>query len=328
MAQATQRQRIQADRPCPITGDSECEIVATRAREGHPLRNVISVASGLIYVDPLPVEDLAQFYRDEYRVSYKNVVVPKRKHVHRAGRVALDRMRHAGDELKPGLRCLDIGAGGGEWVYLMERLGCESFGVEPNRGYGNFARDHYGAEVFLGMYQDSVFERSSFDVLTLFQVLEHLAEPVGDLRRMSEYLRPGGRFIIEVPDILFPGMRFRHKWHDGHLYGFDALTLEAVAARAGLRKISVDVNPGNLFGVFEKPVTGTTEVPDLEGHCEEARRALSRAKSRYWGLPETYLKVPRRLARRTNERWVSERLKSPRRILDHLYDRHFGEAES
>ena len=50
---------IQAERPCPITGTYEAEIVATKAREGHPLRNVMSKESGLIYVDLLPIEDLA-----------------------------------------------------------------------------------------------------------------------------------------------------------------------------------------------------------------------------------------------------------------------------
>ena len=73
------------------------------------------------------------------------------------------------------------------------------------------------------------------DLVTLFQVLEHLSDPVEDIRSMSEFLKPDGLFVIEVPDILFPGMRIDHKWHDGHLYGFDWLTLEAVAAKAGLK---------------------------------------------------------------------------------------------
>jgi SAM-dependent methyltransferase len=311
---------IQADRPCPITGDSECEIVATKAREGHPLRNVMSAASGIIYVDPLPIEDLAEYYRDEYRKTYKKIVVPKPKHIYRAGSVALDRMRHAGEEIRSGLRTLDIGAGGGEWVYLMKRLGCDSYGVEPNQGYGTFARDSYDVDVFLGMYQDSVFERESFDVLTLFQVLEHLAEPVKDLRQMAEYLKPGGRFLIEVPDILFPGMHFNHKWHDGHLYGFDELTLEAVAAKAGLRKVSLQVLPGNLFGVFEKSDEDLSVPASIEGHYPDARRRLFEGRAKYWTLPNTYLKVPRRLRKRVEEKRVSSSLREPRAILDHHFD--------
>ncbi len=279
----------------------------------------MSLASGLIYVDPLPIEDLAQFYRDDYRVSYKQAIVPKRKHILRAGRVALDRKNRAGVAIRPGLRCLDIGAGGGEWVYLMHKLGCESFGIEPNTGYGTFAKDNYGVDVFLGMYQDSTFARESFDVLSLFQVLEHLADPVEDLRRMSEYLKPGGRFIIEVPDILFPGMQFDHKWHEGHLFGFDVLTLEAVAASAGLKKVMLDVIPGNLYGVFEKTGEGSVSLPDLKGHFDAAKKALLSGRSGYWTMPGTYTRLPGRIIHRIKEKWISERADSPRAVLDLAY---------
>ncbi len=316
---ANSSQRITADRPCAISGGTDCEIVASRAREGHALRNVISVDSGLIYVDPLPVEDLAQYYREDYRVAYKGSFVPQLKHVLRAGNVAVDRLGHAKGQIKAGQRCLDIGAGGGEWAYLMKTLGCDSFGVEPNQGYGSYARDSYDVEVFLGMYQESVFDRESFDVVTLFQVLEHLADPVEDIRRMSEYLKPGGLFVIEVPDILFGGMHFKHKWHDGHLYGFDALTLEATAARAGLKKVFLDVLPGNLYGVFQKVEDETVEIPDLVGHCEAAKAQLFGGESSYWFQPNTYLKVPRRLVQRSKEYVISNKIDSPRAILDHVY---------
>lgn len=311
--------RVTADRPCPLTGTREAEVVAIRSRDGGDLRNVISLASGLIRVDPLPREDLANFYREEYRVSYKRALVPKPKHILRAARVCRDRLRHSGHVVERGMRCLDIGAGGGEWVYYMKTLGCEAFGIEPNEGYGTFAKDHYGVDVFLGMYQDADLEEGSFDFVSLFQVLEHLADPVADLRRMSAYLKPGGRFLIEVPDILFEGMRFDHKWHQGHLFGFDSLTLEAIAAKAGLRKVDLQVLPGNLFGVFEKSGENPLALPDLEGHFEKAKTALREGRERYWSLPETRLKVPRRLVRRLAETYASSLARDPRAILDSVF---------
>jgi len=311
--------RILAERPCPLTGTREAVVIADRDRHGQALRNVQSEASGIFYVDPLPVEDLARFYREEYRNSYKQTLVPKPKHIFRAGGVALERHGHSRKAAKAGMRTLDIGAGGGEWVYLMQRIGCEAFGIEPNLGYGSFAKDQYGVEVFLGMYQEAAFEAGSFDLLSLYQVLEHLADPVEDLRRLSGFLKPGGLFLIEVPDILFPGMRFDHKWHEGHLFGFDALTLEAVAARAGLRKRFLTVLPGNLFGVFEKSGEETLPMPDLAGHAAMARAALEQGQMRYWTLLDTYAKVPRRLGKRIAEKWISSRETSPRAILDRVY---------
>ncbi len=316
MDKLSEKKTITADRPCPITGSSECEIIATKAREGHALRNVISVESGLIYVDPLPIEDLEKFYKEDYRKSYKNVFVPKGKHISRAGRVAGGRFSRIADIVRPGMRTLDIGAGGGEFAALMKQIGCEAFGIEPNKGYGSFANENYGVDLFLGMYQEADFERGSFDVLTLFQVLEHLADPVEDVRRMSEYLKTGGKFIIEVPDILFPGMHFDHKWHDGHLFGFSTVTLEAVGAKAGLRLEKMLRMPGNLYAVFEK--TGDTGVdgPSLEGHFEAAREELFDGRSTYWKMPTTYTKIFTRLPTRIGEYISVARNKTPRKILD------------
>lgn len=316
MENPTDLKTITADRPCPITGSSECAIVATKAREGHDLRNVQCLESGLIYVDPLPIEDLEKFYKEDYRKSYKNVFVPKGKHISRAGRVAGGRFSRIADLVHPGMRTLDIGAGGGEFAALMKQLGCEAHGIEPNKGYGNFANENYGVDLFLGMYQESNFERDSFDILTLFQVLEHLADPVEDVRRMSEYLKTGGKFVIEVPDILFPGMHFDHKWHDGHLFGFSTVTLKAVGAKAGLKLEKMLRLPGNLYAVFEK--TEDTEVagPSLVGHYEAARTELFGGKSKYWRIPTTYTKLFTRLPTRVGEYISVARNKTPRKILD------------
>jgi SAM-dependent methyltransferase len=311
--------RIEAARPCPLTGSREAEVLATLDRHGQPLRNIISVASGIIYVDPLPVEDLAAFYRQDYRLAYKGSFVPKRKHILRAGRVSLSRHAHSGEIARAGMRTLDIGAGGGENVYLMSRLGCDAYGIEPNLGYGGFSRENYGVEVFLGMYQDAEFEPGSFDLVSLYQVLEHLADPVEDLRRMSRFLKNGGLFLIEVPDMLFAGMRFENKWHSGHLFGFDALTLEAVAAKAGLRKRFIKVMPGNLYGVFEKSGEESLPGPDLAGHFGRAKDAILAGRRRYWTMPGTYTKLPRRLAERLRESWVASREPSPRALLDRIY---------
>lgn len=315
---ASETELVQSERPCPITGSHDCEVVAKKAREGHALRNLRSRESGLIFVDPLPVDDLAKYYKEDYRSDYKSVKQPKLKHIYRAGGVALHRLKHGGgaSAIKPGMRTLDIGAGGGEWVYLLDQVGCESRGVEPSN-YGSFAKDSYDVDVFLGMYQDANLEKGSFDLVTLFQVLEHLADPVEDLRAMAEYLKVGGRFWVEVPDILFGGMHFNHKWHDGHLHGFDALTLEAVAAKAGLKKVKLDVLPGNLFGVFEK-VEGEIEVPALNGHADSSRSAMEAANKGYWKCAKTYTKVPRRLVERIRELSVSKKIGEPRAILDHL----------
>lgn len=310
---------VLAERPCPITGGRECEIVATRAREGHELRNVISKDSGLIYVDPLPIEDLSQFYKEDYRKSYKNVVTPKKKHIFRAGGVALDRWERLHEYLPGNTRAVDFGAGGGEWAYLLKSRGVDIFGIEPNAGYGGFAKESYDLNLFLGMYQEADVERGTFEIATLFHVLEHLKDPVIDIRNMSEFLKDGGHFAIEVPDILYAGMHFDHKWHDGHLFGFDIKTLEGVANSAGLHTVKLERQGGNLFGIFQKRESEEVKPVDLTGHYEEALAEMNAGRAKYWSFPTTYLKPFQKMARSISEKTAVSSKSAGREILDSLY---------
>lgn len=310
---------VKAERPCPITGGLDCRVVATKAREGHDLRNVMSRDSGLIYVDPLPIEDLSQFYKEDYRKSYKNVEVPKRKHIYRAGGVALDRWSRLNEYLPAGTRAIDFGAGGGEWAYLLKSRGVDIFGIEPNQGYGGFARDNYDLDLFLGMYQEADVERGTFQVATLFHVLEHLKDPVDDVRNMATFLKDGGHFAIEVPDILYPGMHFDHKWHDGHLFGFDLKTLEGVVAEAGLHTVVLEKEGGNLFGVFQKREGERVKKPDLTGHFDEAQAELETGQRTYWHDSSTYFKVFGKLGRSIEEKRAVAGNSGAREILDNLY---------
>ncbi|MDP4584201.1 MAG: hypothetical protein NWT04_09805 [Verrucomicrobiales bacterium] len=57
----------------------------------------------------------------------------------------------------------------------------------------------------------------------------------------------------------------------------------------------------------------------MSGHFEEAKTALLAGQAGYWSLPETYLKVPRRLVNRLAEKWSSSLKSGPKAILDSVF---------
>ena len=152
--------------PCPST------VSNVDAKSSEPLNVAICRECGLVQQDPIPSEaHLHDFYTHHYRTDYKRTYAPKPKHIYRAGLAAVDRVAFLERNGILGGTLLDIGAGGGEFVYMSKARGYDSIGVEPNIGYSDFAKARYGVEVVTGDFRQVM---GTYQVITMFHVLEHL----------------------------------------------------------------------------------------------------------------------------------------------------------
>lgn len=144
---------------------------------------------------------------------------------------------------------LDIGCGNGGNLVLWSPQQVSCVGVEPHRPTAEAARRTRKLDIRPGRLEEQSFPPQSFDVITLSHVLEHVARPLDELRRVAALLRPGGEVLIWVPnyagllrrffgDAWFPYEIPRHLWH------FQADDLCSLLHQAGLRpvEISCDAN--------------------------------------------------------------------------------------
>ena len=312
---------INPQRPCPITGGTQAHEVCKVDRHGKALRNIICLESGLIYVDPVPFENTEGFYKTEYRKSYKGVHRPKPKHVYRAGKVALERFSRLLEYLPSDASCLDAGSSSGEFVYLLNSKGFDAQGVEANLPYADYSLAELALPVTKSPFSEFKTE-TKFDIITMFHVLEHLENPVRDLSHLKEFLKPGGKLIIEVPNILYPNMAFSHKWHPGHLFSFTEDTLALLIEKAGFKTLSSNSigDGGNLWGVFEKTEDSQSE-PTTISRIHDANvvlEALLRQRTAYYFRPSNFLKLFRKIPAMISEKAKSSRL-TGKEILDRLY---------
>ena len=154
-------------KPCPLCGGDEHTVVGMRDRNGSALRTVMCATCGHVFTNPAPSEeDLKAYYTQHYRSEYKGVITPKRKHVLRAGLRALERLSRLRTYVTTPSRVLDVGAGGGEFAYLLSRAGHTVTGIEPNAGYAEFARQSYGLDIQATTLELIEFETENFDVIT------------------------------------------------------------------------------------------------------------------------------------------------------------------
>ena len=296
-------------------------MVCSKDRHGKPLRNIISVNSGLIYVDPVPFENTEEFYKTEYRKSYKGVHRPKPKHVYRAGKVALGRLSRLSKYLPEGAQCLDAGSSSGEFVYLLKKKGFGAQGVEANIPYAEYSQAELGIPVCISPFSEFQTDQK-FDLITMFHVLEHLENPVRDLSYLGGFLKRGGKLVIEVPNILYPDMAFSNKWHPGHLFSFSDKTLSLLLAKAGFKTISCGQigDGGNLWGIFERSQNSGHE---LESEIKASvffqnLDILTKGKWAYKLNIKNYFKfIPKLLNQLVEKKFASA--KNGKEILDQLY---------
>ena len=153
----------------------------------------------------------------------------------------------------PGGRYLDVGCGKGDLVALLGAVGMRAQGVEVSPIGAAKARS-LGRDVFCGTLEEAAFPEASFDCVSLHHVLEHVHDPVKLLRDCRHVLKPGGDFLVVVPNIESVmhgvlGDAWVHLDVPRHLHHFSPASLEATAARAGLDMAEVTTSPSSASHV-------------------------------------------------------------------------------
>ncbi|MGH8696433.1 MAG: class I SAM-dependent methyltransferase [Burkholderiales bacterium] len=315
--------------PCDLCGGSDVSVLATRSRSGAPLRTVICRACGLVWSDPRP-HDARQFYETDYRVAYKGAYEPRPKHVLRAGKVALSRLEKIRSLLDGGRkRILDVGTGGGEFAYLLSKLGHDVRGIEPNRGYAEYSVREYGLAIDVGFMQDVALPAGSFDVITIWHALEHTESPSSVLDRLRRALGAGGALVVEVPNVEATCQSPTSTFHEAHLYNFNVASLRGAAEKVGLEETHhmISSDGGNVTMFLGRRPSGT-DAPQgapIPGNCARISGIVSRHTGlRHYATRHPYARAWGRLQRSLNEKREIAKLGGGRRLLDSLYSRALG----
>jgi SAM-dependent methyltransferase len=139
----------------------------------------------------------------------------------------------------PPFRILDVGCGSGYDLLRWVREGCAASGIEADPAAAAEARRH-GIDVLNCSVPQAGFPDASFDVVTMFHVVEHLHDPRAALRNLRRMIRPGGELFAAFPTaegLLFSW--FREHWHHldvpRHLQFFTHASFSRLAREAGFR---------------------------------------------------------------------------------------------
>lgn len=239
---------------CGLCGSAEREL---RFRDG-PFSVVTCAACHLTYVTPR-LNDAALIenvydesywssdaakehgytdYRSDrplYLKTYRRRLRVVRRHFDRPGRV------------------LDVGCAAGYFLRVMKDEGWHVTGLEPSDAIRSMAAELIGAEnVRAGLLGQEALEPGSFDLVTMWDVIEHIPDTVAAVREVGKLLAPGGKLLIETQNIdsraaKVLGKRWQHFKHAEHIYHFNAKTLGNVLDRAGFRTLENSPKLGGKY---------------------------------------------------------------------------------
>ena len=135
---------------------------------------------------------------------------------------------------------LDIGCAYGYFLKEARKIGFNGYGIEINPQTSNLAHQNSGCHVYTGNLIQVQFKHKKFDVVTLFDVIEHLPEPQKYLQKIYRLLKPGGILVIETGDINSPLAKLQKgSWRliipQIHLFYFSTTTLTHLLLKTGFK---------------------------------------------------------------------------------------------
>ena len=141
-------------------------------------------------------------------------------------------------------KLLDFGAGAGLFADEATKAGWMASGLEIGEAWVRYAAKRFGAEAAAqgGLKEMAAIPDGSLDVITAWDAIEHLEDPVAFVRLLSRKLKPGGIFALSTPRLdSFLHRLFGERWHailPSHLTYFTAESLRRVLAEAGFMAVS------------------------------------------------------------------------------------------
>jgi 2-polyprenyl-3-methyl-5-hydroxy-6-metoxy-1,4-benzoquinol methylase len=191
------KRRYVRERSCPLCGGKEYSVSFVKNGFDH-----VRCACGMIYVPMILKDECANIvysdkaYEEETHKSFRTE--PRKSFIEAIYADGMELLKKAG--VRSG-KLLDVGCSSGMFMEYAQKKGFRTQGIEPSE-YAVHLACSMGLDVRRGYFEENKTDKHVFDVVTLWDVLEHCDDPVEILESAHDALTAGGVVFLQVPNAM------------------------------------------------------------------------------------------------------------------------------
>lgn len=261
---------------CNLCGSSEVQVLFRKKDKfgiaEDEFRVVECQGCGLLYISPRPSQqEIGKFYPETY--SWKETVENDSLFVRWVRRLEKGYRYHLlKDEVSKAIKytqinlgkVLDIGCGTGDRLDVFRRRGFETYGVETSAS-ADYGQDHLKLNIVRGDLFSAHFPDNHFDVVTLYNVLEHTHNPLEVCKEIYRILKKDGFLVIQIPNKNSIQCKlFKKRWAafdvPRDLYYFGIGTLDLLFRKSGFKTMRIN----HLTNWWHPPTLVISLFPNLD----------------------------------------------------------------
>ena len=234
--------------PCDICGSTTFPTFC----EKRTLKYVKCSQCGHVFVNPQWTTEVIKSKADELAKGYhatderieSDFSSFIREYIHYPRLSLIEKYRKNG-------RLLDVGCASGAFMSSTRMRGWEPSGIELSQISARYGREVEDLDIKVGTLFDAGFATGYFDVVTMWEVIEHLPAPAGYLMEVKRILREGGAVLLSTPNVNSLTRRIiGKKWEvispEEHLHLFSERTIKTLFEKSGFlvsKSMTEDINP-------------------------------------------------------------------------------------
>lgn len=191
------------------------------------------------YVEKMPIDILDVYSSEKFETEINSNILTDEQDNYKKERFGKERANLINSclENKNTPSILDVGCGSGWFLDLMKNNGMDVYGIEIVKPLNNLASKKLGVEIYNKLLEDS--PENKYDVITMFDLIEHVKDPAKLLEETKKRLKPGGIAVVFTPNFDSLAISTMREVSTlvtpvEHLYYFTKNSIEVLAKRVGL----------------------------------------------------------------------------------------------